>query len=145
MEIRVATDADGAELVRMFAALWPEETSEEHLAEVRRIMDTPKEEFYVIDRGERLGGFIAVNERSIAEGCWDGPVGYVEGWFVDEDLRGQGWGKKLIKQAMAWAKQRGYKCLGSDAEIENEGSIAAHKAIGFEETERLVTFKLDLK
>jgi aminoglycoside 6'-N-acetyltransferase I len=146
MEIRVATKEDQPEIVRMFVALWPDESDEEHRTEVERIFASPKEEFFVIERGEgvRLAGFISLNERSVAEGCWDGPVGYVEGWFVDEDLRGQGWGKKLIQQGMTWAKEKGYKHLASDAELENVGSIAAHKAIGFEETERLVTFKIDL-
>jgi aminoglycoside 6'-N-acetyltransferase I len=39
-----------------------------------------------------------------------------------------------------WARQRGLNELASDAEIANEESIRAHRALGFRETFRLVHF-----
>ncbi len=41
----------------------------------------------------------------------------------------------------AWAKERGLTELASDALLDNSVSHAAHKAIGFEETERVVYFR----
>jgi aminoglycoside 6'-N-acetyltransferase I len=84
----------------------------------------------VLDRGDgRLGGYVDVGTRP----C-------VEAWYVDEDLRGQGWGGKLIAAVEEWARANGYRELASDARITNEPSIAAHEALGFTEYERIVCF-----
>ena len=39
-----------------------------------------------------------------------------------------------------WAIEKGFDELASDAVLENSDSIAAHKALGFEEAERIVCF-----
>ncbi len=52
----------------------------------------------------RMGGFVEVTTHSYAEGCPSSPVGYIEGWYVDEDLRQQGCGGKLIWAAENWAR-----------------------------------------
>ena len=65
---------------------------------------------------------------------------YVEAWFVRSDCRGQGWGKRLMEQAEQWALEQGYSELASDTELINAHSIAMHRALGFEETERVVCF-----
>ncbi|MEM7343763.1 MAG: GNAT family N-acetyltransferase, partial [Chloroflexota bacterium] len=67
-------------------------------------------------------------------------VPYIEGWYVDAHLRGQGYGRQLIEAAEQWAKEKGFNELASDAEVENIASIAAHKALGFDETDRVVCF-----
>jgi aminoglycoside 6'-N-acetyltransferase I len=64
----------------------------------------------------------------------------VEGWYVDGDLRGGGYGRQLIQAAERWAIEHGFDELASDAELGNMDSIAAHQAVGFEEVERLVCF-----
>ena len=68
-------------------------------------------------------------------------MGYVEGWFVDADLRRRGWGRRLVDAAAAWARARGVDELASDALLDNAGSIAAHRRLGFEEVERHVCFR----
>ena len=78
--------------------------------------------------------------RPYADGCDSAPVAYVEAWYVDVDLRRTGWGGRLIAAAEAWARAQGFRELGSDALIDNEVSIRAHKALGFTEHERLVCF-----
>jgi aminoglycoside 6'-N-acetyltransferase I len=50
--------------------------------------------------------------------------------------RHKGIGRALIQAAEGWAKEQGISELGSDTELENTGSKEAHKAWGFEETER---------
>lgn len=99
----------------------------------------------VIERDDhRLGGFIALAMRPWAVTSpvrSSTPCAYIEGWWVDEDLRGQGWGKQLVEGAERWAIAQGSRELGSDAQITNTGSIAAHGALGFEEVERVVFFR----
>jgi aminoglycoside 6'-N-acetyltransferase I len=64
----------------------------------------------------------------------------VEGWFVEKALRGKQWGRKLIAAAGRWARQHGMAELASDAETWNRAGIAAHRAVGFRETFRVVQF-----
>ena len=87
-----------------------------------------------------MGGFLELNVRNYAEGSRANRVPYIEGWFVTADLRGRGHGKQLIETAEQWALKNGYNELASDAELENEASIAAHKALGFTEVDRVVCF-----
>ena len=65
-------------------------------------------------------------------------MGYIEGWFVDADMRRQGIGERLIVAAEQWATAQGCKEMASDAQVENDVSLAAHKALGFEESSRTV-------
>jgi aminoglycoside 6'-N-acetyltransferase I len=95
----------------------------------------------VLDCGAgRLGGFIELGVRARVDGSFSPRVAYVEGWYVDPDRRGAGWGRRLIAAAEAWAARRGLTELASDAELANPAGIRAHRALGFRETFRLVCF-----
>ncbi len=143
MKIRAIAAADQAEWLRMREALWPGEM-EEHLSDTAGFFAGGSPYItavFVLDRErDGLGAFIELNLRPYAEGCTASPVPHVEGWYVDADLRGQGWGKALIAAAEGWAIGRGFHEMTSDAEIDNTASIAAHHALGFEEAERIVCF-----
>jgi aminoglycoside 6'-N-acetyltransferase I len=97
---------------------------------------------FVIDRGDGvLGGFITLALRPWAEGCTSTPCAYIEGWWVAPELRRHGWGRKLVAAAERWAIAQGSRELGSDVELDNTGSLAAHGALGFEEVQRSVFFR----
>ena len=85
-----------------------------------------------------------VSIRPWAIGCEPRPVGYIEGWYVDEDVRRQGVGRALVEAAEAWARSKGCRQMASDAELWNDVSHQAHGALGYVETARLVLFKKDL-
>jgi aminoglycoside 6'-N-acetyltransferase I len=127
----------------MRESLWPG-SPEEHLEEIDRYFSNGERglvEVFVLERGNgELGGFIELNLRNWAEGSLSTQVPYIEGWYVDADLRGQGYGKGLVDAAERWAIEHGFDELASDTELENTESIATHKALGFEEVERLVCF-----
>jgi aminoglycoside 6'-N-acetyltransferase I len=91
-----------------------------------------------------LAGFIEVGTRPYAEGCLTSPVAYIEAWYVDEDARRRGVGRALFLAAEAWACEHGLIEIASDALIDNAVSIAAHKALGYEEVERIVCFRRSL-
>lgn len=95
------------------------------------------------EQGE-IVGFIETNIRQYAEGCETGNVGFIEGWFVLAEFRQQNIGKKLVEAAEKWAKEMGCTEMASDALIDNDLSIEAHKKLGFEEVERIVCFRKDL-
>jgi aminoglycoside 6'-N-acetyltransferase I len=139
--IRQANPADQSEWQRMRQLLWPEVGPEDLLLEMERILADPLTPVFVLERPDGgLGGFIEAGTRKYADGCDTSPVGYIEGWFVDEDLRGQGMGRVLVKAAEDWAREQGLKEMASDTWLDNEVSVAAHLKLGYEEVERLVHF-----
>ena len=70
--------------------------------------------------------------------------GYIEGWYVDPDVRRQGIGRALVEAAESWARSKGCRQMASDAELWNEVSHRAHGALGYQKTGRLMLFKKDL-
>jgi len=141
LEIRRASADDKSEWLRMRLLLWPDVESPELLVEMDRMLADPMTPVFVIQRqGGGLAGFIETGTRKYADGCVTAPVGYIEGWFVDEDLRGQGWGHRLVRAAEDWARSQGLKEMASDTWLDNEVSIRAHLAMGYEEVERLIHF-----
>lgn len=92
-----------------------------------------------------LAGFIEIGSRNYAEGCETTPVAFLEGWYVDPDARRMGLGRRLVEAAEQWAVENGYSEIGSDTELENDVSLAAHLAMGYEEVERQICFRKDLR
>ena len=132
----------------MRTALWPD-SHQTHLADIQVFFTQDQIdiiEVYVLDRRDKnLGGFIELNLRNYAEGSDSDQVPFIEGWYIDPDLRRQGWGKQLIITVENWALDHGYSELASDSELENIQSIAAHQALGFTEVERQVCYIKKLK
>ena len=86
----------------------------------RRIWSSDVDEVFVAERPDGgLCGFLEAAIRSRANGCDSTPVGYIEGWYVDEDVRRQGVGRALVEAAEAWARSKGCRQMASDAELWN--------------------------
>src|SRR5690606_14990197 len=99
----------------------------------------------VVDRGNgRLGGFVEVSLRPFADGCVTAPVGYLEGWFVDEDLRRAGWGRRLIAAAEDWARAQGCVEMASDCASGIIVSLQSHRRLGFVHTDSTILFRKPL-
>jgi aminoglycoside 6'-N-acetyltransferase I len=146
MKVRQVTARDKSEWLRMHFALWPHGSLEEHEAEIEGMfVNNAKDAVLVCEReGGGLQGFIEVSIRSYAEGCSTDRVGYLEGWYVDEDARLQGVGRALVEAAERWAISQGCLEMASDTEIENLISQKAHAQLGYEEVERIVCFRKPL-
>lgn len=147
-EVRTARASDREELAHLREQLWPEVAPEEHLLEIDRVLATGLSgtlagAILVGQDGEgRLAGFVEVGLRSHADGCDTArTVGFVEGWFVRESCRSSGMGTSLMRAAEEWARGRGCLEMASDTQVENEGSVRAHVALGFEVGDRCVHFR----
>jgi aminoglycoside 6'-N-acetyltransferase I len=139
--IRRAVPADKAEWLRMRRLLWPESNSEDLASEPDSMLQNEDAPVFVAERGSAgLCGLLEAGLRRYADGCDTSPVGYIEGWYVDDDLRGSGVGAALLAEAEDWARERGLREMASDTGITNETSRKAHLALGYHETERLIHF-----
>ncbi len=143
--VRLLRPADHAEWLRMRQALWPDDSPERHLAEMESFSGLDSAAVFVAERpGGGLGGFLEVSLHQDAEGCATSPVGYVEGWYVDPDLRRRGVGGLLLSAAEDWARSRGCREMASDARADNAASLAAHCARGYDVAARVVLFRKSL-
>jgi aminoglycoside 6'-N-acetyltransferase I len=147
VRVRLGMPADAETVARQFLALWPDGTLDEQRAEAETILSgippsTLPLVVLVAEAGGEVVGFIEVGLRSHADGC-DGrhPVGFVEGWFVAPEHRGNGVGRALMRAAEDWARSQGCREMASDTWLESEPSQRAHLALGFEVVDRCVHFR----
>jgi aminoglycoside 6'-N-acetyltransferase I len=135
----------------MQALLWPDTGVEEHRRELDAVLGHPMIGTLPMvilvseDESCALIGFLEVGMRSHADGCNPArPVGFVEGWFVQERFRNRGVGGELMRSAEDWARAHGCLEMASDALIDNQGSQRAHEALGFDVVDRCVHFRKGL-
>lgn len=126
--------------------LWHLSSEEKHLREIKEHLDSDKKHAFIAYADDNIPvGFIEVSLRDYAEGCTHSPVGYIEGWFVDEAYRRKGIGRILMQTAEQWAREHGCTQIASDAEQANATSIDAHKRLGFKAYNTLVHFIKDIE
>ncbi|MGV6872492.1 aminoglycoside 6'-N-acetyltransferase [Pseudochelatococcus sp. B33] len=141
------TDADTADWLALRHALWPGGSDLSHLSDMRAILARAPAAFAALLRtgDDAAVGFIeAMLRHDYVNGCETSPVAFVEGVLVREAWRRKGGARLLFGAAEAWARQLGCRELASDADIANTPSHAAHRALGFAETERVVYFRKPL-
>src|SRR5437588_4919 len=138
LRVRAYRDDDWSEWLRMSIALFPEYSAEELAAGMKEFRQRADAQVFLVERGDgRLAGFVEVGSRPYADGCDTSPVGYVEAWYVDSDVRRAGYGRALLAAAEEWARGRGYREIASDSQLGNQVSHAAHRPTGYEEVDRV--------
>jgi len=138
--IRRITQEDKTEWLRMRKGVWPEAPDEYLDYDMDDVLSSDRYAVFFAVSGEVPVGMIEARLRESAEGCFSSPVGYIEAWFVDENLRGKGVAGALTDAAEDWARGKGCTDMASDTWLDNEASIRAHAKIGYAEVERLVHF-----
>jgi aminoglycoside 6'-N-acetyltransferase I len=147
MTIRPIQPMDKTHWLRMRPALWPD-AQPSHEGEIERFFRSERKEpeaVLVVELDGQLKGFVELSIRPYAEGCVTDNVAYLEGWYVDEDVRGQGVGRALVEAAESWARSKGCREFASDTELDNHVSAQIHKRLGFEEVGRLRCFRKSLE
>jgi aminoglycoside 6'-N-acetyltransferase I len=143
VNVRPLAETDIEEWFRLRQKLWDETSEEDHKAEMYEILNDEESQFVAVADIPQNGicGFIEASIRPMAEDCESEDVGYLEGWYVEPEVRNRGIGRSLVSAAESWARARGCREMASDAETENCVSLAAHQRLGYQETSRLVHLK----
>jgi aminoglycoside 6'-N-acetyltransferase I len=146
MIVREANAADRPAWAAMRHRLWDDFDPAELDAEIGQLAasGTPYVTLVAETEDGRLAGFAEVSVRSVVDGCPPGPTAYLEGIWVEPEGRRRGVGRALLAAAEQWARDRGLSHFGSDALLDNAMSHAWHRAAGFEEVVRVVTFQKPL-
>jgi aminoglycoside 6'-N-acetyltransferase I len=130
----------------MSEALLPDEPPAEYEPEMRALLERDDAAVFVAERPDgSVCGYVEVGSRAYADGCRTSPVGYIEAWYVDPDVRRSGYGRALLAAADDWARRRGYSEIASDALLDNTVSHQAHLRSGFSEVERIVQYRKSLR
>lgn len=128
-------------------ALWSDGKPEEHLAEMASAIAEPSRYAQFVAYGparEPVGLAEASIRTDYVNGTSTSPVAFLEGIYVIPEARQTGVAAALVAEVCRWAGAMGCMELGSDALIENTVSHAVHRALGFEEMERVVFFRKTL-
>ena len=145
--IRACTSADDAAWRALRCRMYPHHDVAELVDEMAAMCTEPARygQFVAIDGDGDALGFVEVSVRSdYVVGTSTSPVAFLETIFVVPEARRQGIARALVAQARAWGRARGCTEFASDALLDNVASHAMHRALGFEETERIVCFRQSL-
>lgn len=146
--VRALRPSDADVWLRLRQALWPEGTAGDHAREIDAFLSGRRTHTLSVlvaeNRAGDVVGFAEISIRPYAEGCRTNHVAFLEGWYVEPDVRRSGVGRALVEAAEAWGRERGCTEFASDTALDNEASAAAHKAVGFAEVECIRCFRKDL-
>jgi aminoglycoside 6'-N-acetyltransferase I len=128
--------------------LWTDCPHEQQLLEMAEHVAVPHRfaDFIAYsDRGTPLGLAEAAMRTDYVNGATSSPVAFLEGIYVLPEARRQGVAAALADAICAWVRECGCSELASDASLENHISHKVLRALGFEETERVVFFRKRLE
>lgn len=143
--MKVATLEEATEAANLALLLWPDHTLEELSQVMEQLISQPDAIVLLAFYDNVAIGFAQCELRyDYVEGTHSSPVGYLEGLFVKEDFRKQGFARKLVKRCEEWAKSKGCREFASDCELGNRESLAMHLNLGFSEANRIICFKKEI-
>ena len=140
--VRIARNKDSRVLAEMAIQMWDSHTVDELEAEFVETLNDKQSAFFIKYINDLPVGFAQCGLRTdYVEGTESSPVGYLEGIFVKEEYRKNGYAKELLSACEIWAKEIGCSEFASDCEIDNMDSFKFHMAMGFDEANRIICFK----
>ena len=139
--IRKAEVKDLLVVAGLACQLWPDHTVEGMCSEFAEIIAKPDAAFFLAYAEETAIGFAQCQLRyDYVEGTDSSPVGYLEGIYVADGYRQQGFARELLAACESWAKSKGCTEFASDCELDNVQSLQFHLNVGFEEANRIICF-----
>lgn len=144
--VKKADFSDLCTLADLAVLLWPHHSVKELEEEFGSIMKAGESQFFLKYADTDPVGFAQCQlRRDYVEGTESSPVGYLEGIFVREDCRRQGFARELLTACEKWAADLGCTEFASDCEIDNLESFRFHMGVGFIEANRIICFTKELE
>lgn len=139
--IRKALREDIPAITALALQLWPLNAADELETEFASILQNPEAAVFLAYSRNMPVGFAQCQLRhDYVEGTDSSPVGYLEGIFITERCRRQGYARLLLAACEVWAREQGCIEFASDCEQTNTDSLRFHLALGFEEANRIICF-----
>lgn len=143
--IKQATSTDALVLATLAIQMWDDSTiSELESGFSELIMDENAVCFIKYVEDKPVGFAQCQLRHDYVEGTETSPVGYLEGIFILEEFRHQGFAKELLQECEKWAKSKKCSEFASDCELDNTDSLKFHLAMGFEEANRVICFRKEI-
>ena len=99
-----ATKNDAHTIAKLAILMWENHTINELVTDFEEILSSNKSAIFLLSLENEIVGFAQCQLRhDYVEGTDSSPVGYLEGIFVKEEYRKQGYAKELLKKCEAWA------------------------------------------
>lgn len=141
-----ATLNDTKVLAELAIQMWSTHTVSELEAGFAEIVDSNDAVCFIKYIDDIPIGFAQCQLRhDYVEGTHSSPVGYLEGIFVVSEHQHKGYAKELLHECELWAKEKGCSEFASDCELDNVNSFNFHMAVGFEEENRVICFRKELR
>ncbi|MFL9996637.1 GNAT family N-acetyltransferase [Paraburkholderia sediminicola] len=122
-------------------------SEDDHISETQRLLADPHRyaNFIAFSCEHSPIGFAeAALRQDYVNGCKTSPVLFLEGIYVVPAARRVGIARALCTAAGQWDSAHGCTEFASDTQIDNLDGQALHRALGFEEVERVVFFRKHL-
>lgn len=144
--IKRAGIEDAEALADLAIQMWSDHAPEDMEAEFRRLAMNDEAACFIKYVDEKPIAFAQCGLRhDYVEGTDSSPVGYLEGIFVSEGYRRQGFAAELLSECERWAKEKGCSEFAGDCELDNADSFGFHISLGFEEANRIICFRKKLQ
>jgi len=143
--ITKANEEDALMVAKLAIQMWEDNVLEKLSTELAELMKSPEAAVFLgkID-GQAIGFAQCQLRHDYVEGTETSPVGYLEGIFIAEGYRKQGYAKQLLAACENWAREQGCMEFASDCELDNTESLKFHLGLGFEEANRVICFTKSL-
>ena len=145
MNIMVANQEHLEAILEPRRLLWPDCTEQEHTQEMQAMLggSHPMVSEWpavvmVSEADSEVVGYIEATLRPYVDGCKEGPIGFIEGWYIKESHRDSDIFQLLLNGVTLWTKAQGGLELMCDVPTEEAELLAQHEASGFEKVQRVL-------
>lgn len=143
--IKSAVKSEAGILAELAIQMWNDNKVLDLEKEFEELVQSDKAVCFIKYVDNTAVGFAQCQIRTdYVEGTETSPVGYLEGIFIIEAYRHNGYAKELLKECEKWAKDKMCSEFASDCELDNIDSLRFHMAMGFEEANRIICFKKNI-
>lgn len=120
-----ATKSDCMDIAKLAILMWENHTVEELIEEFEAVIQDKESAIFIVSIDDKKIGFAQCQLRhDYVEGTKTSPVGYLEGIFIGQEYRKQGYAKMLLSKCEEWAKEQGCVEFASDCELENDDVVS---------------------